>query len=251
MSTIAEKKVKPLPMKDLKEPSSPSYVPIPYPKTDEEVIVDFKYAVKKLYASKPGEFDVTVGPKPTSKIILPNLLEKNPIYTIFKIVKVKNRSARRAFDYTWLIIIVDQDGESVARVVIDANGLWAGTLCPPPTRKSNPIRNGEDGVKTLSKVLGKNISKKNVKHIEPLALPQRLGTLFFPAYEIKLTDGLVYYYNSSEDKIYRIIKEIPWEKNKKGQRRFWRELVQSRDIVFRDTLNDKIVFFEELRKKEL
>ena len=42
-----EERKKPIPMKELTDPRSPSYVPYPYPRKRAEIIADFKYYCEK------------------------------------------------------------------------------------------------------------------------------------------------------------------------------------------------------------
>jgi len=49
----AEKRRPPVPLEELQNPKSPSYVPIPYPQTREEIIEDLKYLIKNsMYLEK-------------------------------------------------------------------------------------------------------------------------------------------------------------------------------------------------------
>lgn len=107
--TFAEKRAKPLPLKVLKDPSSPNYVPYPYPKNKKELIEDMKYAIKKMYLPREDIHSVIEGTLPPSHTILPNLLEKKPVYKIGKIMKVKNLLSGHPYDYYWHIIILNED----------------------------------------------------------------------------------------------------------------------------------------------
>jgi hypothetical protein len=212
---FAEKRAKPLPLNVLKDPSSPNYVPYPYPKNEKEIIEDMKYAIKKMYIPREDINYVIEGPLPESHTILPNLLEENSAYKIGKIMKVKNLLSGHAHDYYWHIIILKEDDSIAAKVIMTANGLWGGTSSSYNNRKIY-LNTDDEILSEFSVTLARNISKEEIKHIQAIELPPYIGTLFNPAYEVRLRNGEVYYYKSSEKAFYRIFKEIPWRKNKSG-----------------------------------
>ena len=118
--TFADKRPKPKEMKELTDPKSPSYVPFPYPKKRGEIIADLKYYADKYCNDDPEKWN---GEVPATEIVLKNLLEPQPIYTIGKIIKVKNRCDRKAHDYSWLLHIMDREGKIAMHVAMDAYGL--------------------------------------------------------------------------------------------------------------------------------
>lgn len=245
----AEKREKKMPMKELTDPASPSYVPIPYPKTEEEIIVDFKYAIKKVYELREGVHVVNLGPPLRSREILLNLLEEKSEYKIGKIVKVNNRNANDAHDYSWLVIVLNKDNSVAARVDMAANGLWGGTLTPHVDLGPQFLETEEKMMAALSNALGKKVAKKNMKKVERIALKPPIGTLFYPAWHVTLSDGEDYYYSVGRKKVYKVSKKIPWKKDKKGDRQPWVELVPHQDFAF-DTVNDQLLIFEKIEKKK-
>ncbi|UCH94435.1 MAG: hypothetical protein JSV88_29765, partial [Candidatus Aminicenantes bacterium] len=123
---VAEKRVNPKPMKELTDPSSPSYVPYPYPKNRKEIIEDLKYAINKLFVDKKG---IYVDENPLEKEdILVLLMEEKSAYKIGEIIKVKNRTYLKAHDYNWLILIIGDNGEIAARVSMTAEGLFGAAV---------------------------------------------------------------------------------------------------------------------------
>jgi hypothetical protein len=248
--TFAEKRAKPLPMKELTDPASPSYVPYPYPKTKQELIADMKYAIKKFFLPSEDRHEVIIGPLPGFRKVLPNLLEENPMYKIGKIIKVKNLLSRCPYDYYWQIYILNEDDSKAACVVMVANGLYGGSASDFPKDKPIYIKTEDDILGDLAVTLGRNITKKDIKHMQAIELPPRIGSLFNPAYEIKLKSGDAYYYSSGIKEFFRVKEELPWKKNKKGHRRPCRELAPHPEIYAYDQINDKIMLFEKLQKKE-
>jgi len=49
---MAEKRIKPKSMQELTDPSSPSFVPYPYPKTNEEIIADINSKERIIKGTK-------------------------------------------------------------------------------------------------------------------------------------------------------------------------------------------------------
>jgi hypothetical protein len=99
-------------MKELTDKNSPSYVPHPYPKTRREIIENIKYYYIDIHVtSSPSD-----GKKYIYKDITLQLFNSNSRYKIGKIVKVKNRLESFASDYTWLIYVLDEEGDAVMRI---------------------------------------------------------------------------------------------------------------------------------------
>jgi hypothetical protein len=104
-NAIAENRTRIYSMKDLTDPSSPSYVPYPYPQNRNEIIADLKYAIHKLFdQTHEGKQEIILGPPPIGNEIMLNLLEKKPIYKIGRIVKVKNLNTRGISGFSWLTV---------------------------------------------------------------------------------------------------------------------------------------------------
>ena len=128
-----------------------------------------------------------------------------------------------------------------------ANGLWGGTSSGFKNRKFY-ITTDDEILNNLSKTLGRNITKKNVSHIQAMELPPHIGALFSPAYEVKLKNGEVYYYKPYEKEFYRIIKEYPWEKDNRGRRPDFRSFIDYTERFAFDQINDKVMIFELINK---
>lgn len=91
----ADKKEPPIPLEELKNPKSPSYVPIPYPQTREKIIKDVEYYIKRnLKLTRVGIPSYVNEGSDIDKIGL-KLLEKDSGYFIGRIVKVYNKTNQR------------------------------------------------------------------------------------------------------------------------------------------------------------
>lgn len=258
--SVAEKRVKPKPIKELTEPSSPSYVPLPYPKKRNEIIEDLKYAIKKLFVDKQGTY--VAGDTPEIKKLLIKLTEEKSVYKFGKIIKVKNRSHLKAHDYSWLILIIGESGDIAARISLTAEGLFSCAAATKnaavelrakyPNSRRGPqfIINEQEVINHLSKSINKNIEKDEIKKMERVAFQSTLGSLLSPMWEIKMSNGKVYYYSVIRDTVYDIEKRISWKKNKNGFRQSSREFVPDNSDFITDTVNDEILVLKSMKKKD-
>jgi hypothetical protein len=247
-TSFAEKRKNPKSMKALTDPSSPSYVPIPYPKTREEIMTDLKYAFSKTHAPIEGTYSDESQAPPSQKVVM-NLLEDKPIYKI-DIIKVKNRNAKIPFDYKWLIIVINEDSTIAARIVMSAEGLWCGTFTPQ-TERAKQLITENDVIGELSSSLEKAVTKKDIKRIKRISFyASHVATPFHPAWEVELKDGSVYYYSYTKKGVLRIKDTIPWKKDEKGRRSDWQQLVFHWEIFAFDSIDDQIVIFERVKKQK-
>lgn len=256
LAAVAEKRVKPMPMKEFTDPSSPSYVPHPYPKKRVEIIEDLKYAINILFAD--GEENNGESKTPEIKTILLHLLDEIPVYKVGEIHKVKNRSHRLAHDYTWLITIEDENGQIVARVAMTAPGLFASAgatthgaelfKSADPSLRRGPhfLKTGQDVLNSLSNSMGISVSKNEIKKMERVAFQSNLGSLLTPMWEIKMLDGNTYYYSVKRDMVYEVAEKIRWKKDKDGRRTDMRSLVPRNYDFVPDTINDEILVLKKL-----
>lgn len=184
---LAEERHAPrLTMEDLTDPSSPSYVPFPFPKSREEIIKNLKYQLSKMYSGKRWEISTT------SYInLLPEIVNENPGAAVGEIVKVKNRLSFMPYPFSYLIFISDLKGKYTARVAMSANGLILGGA--DPSNRDPGIK-----LKKLSKVLEKMerfFKKSDVKSIERVAYGIGFATKVHPIYEITLNNGTKFFYD--------------------------------------------------------
>lgn len=250
-----EKRKDPKPMKELTDPSSPSYVPYPYAKKREEIIANLKYFINRPSAGRKKAF--VDGVTPEIDLILENLCEAQPNYEIGEIIKVKNRIAALSHDYTWFILIMHKEGKIAARVALDASGLFIGagattesTLLLVPQkdrarfRRVWTLKDKNDVKGILNQSLNRKISEQEIKKMERVVFLGTMSDFTFPLWEIKLANGKTYIYSSLRENFYEVEKKVHWGKTKKGYREDWRPLVPHRDFLF-DTLNDQLVILKK------
>jgi hypothetical protein len=256
------KRPKPNSMKELTDPNSPSYVPIPYPKTRAEIITDLYYYIEQDKNDKGVKEAYVEGYIPLTESIYHNLVEPQSIYRIGKIFKVKNRFDRFADNYTWLIMIMDQDGKIALKISMLASGLMAecGAIGKHHLESASPKRRqqlerlqkvieDDDIQNILSESLGRFIGDNEIKKMERVAYPSPMGDFLNPIWEIKLRNGTIYYYSQSRDMIYSIDKKIHWKKTKKGYRPFKLSLVPHNDYL-PDSISDELVILKKIPRKK-
>ncbi len=230
------------------DPSSPSFVPIPYPKSEPEVIEDLYYAIKKFYLPHKNTKVAFLENTDMDTEILTNLLEDKPVHKIHKICKVKNLKSYNESGYDWIIFIVRADGTEAARVAIGDTGLWLGThTFDPEEPRQKPIKE-EVVLSNLSSTIQMALSKKEVKKIELISIPPFLGNCLSPSWEITLVNGEIYYYQMYQKKFFKIKKKLDWRKDNRGKRPYWNNLVPSGEIISFDEVNDKLVVYEEITR---
>jgi hypothetical protein len=183
----AEKRIPPqVSLDDLSDPSSPSYVPNPYPKTNGEIIENLEYQISKMYSKDRWEYSLT-----KTKDLLPELIKENPGARIEEIAKVKNRISLMADNYSYLIIITDLKGKYVARVAMKANGLLVSGTDPSDEDPGTKLKKFHQVLKKMEKYF----KKEEVKSIELMAFGLDFGSRTHPLFEITLENGTVYYYD--------------------------------------------------------
>lgn len=239
----AESRIKPIPLRELKNPSSPTYVPIPYPKTRAEIIIDLKYAIKVTTAQEGVD---TVGKIPAYEQIKLNLLKDNPQYKIGQIFKVKNRISGIAHEYTWFILIRDLNDKNVVRVVLHANGLYFGSGGIYPNREKDLVKTNREILDILTDAIKRTVDKNDIKSIDRVAFPSPLGDEFSPLWEIAMKDGDIYYYSLNRDCIYKGIEKKEW-KNKETTSYY--ELAPNNEEFLPDEINDKILILKKYDRK--
>lgn len=256
-----EKRVKALSIEKLSDPNSHSYVPIPYPKKRKEIIADLEYYAKR-YCNKE-RLNRIQGVIPETHLILSQLIQPQTQYKIGEIIKVKNRSHKEAHDYSWLILILDPDGELVMRVGLDASGLFTEasalteselhTYINPKhhnkIRSKFRISSEKDIKKILAESLGRTIDDKEIKKMERVAYYSTLGNFVYPLWEIKMSNGTIYYYSKRRDMVYSIEKKVSWKKDKKGRRPVAYSLVSHYDYL-PDTISDELVVLKQIPRKK-
>lgn len=243
--TTAEKRVAPrYTMEDLTNPESQSYVPYPYPKTNEEIVADLKIQLKKMYSRKSWSHSLT-----TYYDLLPELLKENSGVEVSEIIKVKNRISTLAHDYSYLIVITDKNRNLNARVSMSAYGLLAGGSDPSPTNNIKKTKNKVKTKKILKEKFGMAFKEETVKEFDAISYSTfGFASIGHPLYRLKLTDGTVYYMDD-RDRLYTLSEKKQVRENRAAEyQQEKRKFAGKGEVVF-DTLSETILFFKETRKK--
>lgn len=241
-------------MKELTDPSSKSYVPFPYPDNRPDIIADMRYYVDTEVIGSRVRRSLSAADS-----ILKNLFSSNPDYKIGRIIKVKNRVAAFADDYTWLVFIMDPKGNIVLRFTLMATGQMAGysaitdghmlTASPKLRQVFERYRKSkrDDEIKSLlSEALGRSTAG-DLKRIDRVTYLSTLGELTDPLWEIQMRDGTVYYYSINRDAVYCVKGKVAWRKDERGLREPRRWLVRGFDCL-PDTINDELIVLEEMHR---
>jgi hypothetical protein len=161
----AEKKYPPIPLEELKNPKSRSYVPIPYPQTREEIIVDVEYYIKRhLKLCKVGIPSFVNEDSDIDKIKR-KLLEKDSGYFIGRIVKVYNKTINRG-EYYFTMDIHDGSRKVIARMSIKDTGLFASFSTSYPEYIPNQLMTLADVRNFYAKSGTEKIKNAKIESIE-------------------------------------------------------------------------------------
>jgi len=163
VALAGEKRHAPVPLSELKNPKSPSYVPVPYPKTRQEIITDFEYYLKRRFS--PDSRVVTYGDPGSGAIIYPKLLQKDSGYTIGRIYRVKSRIYSRALEYL-VFDIFAPSGNVAARVALEDCGLFCGAGFSTASSKFIPLMSLTEFKKKIAKREIPIFSSANIESIE-------------------------------------------------------------------------------------
>lgn len=184
----ADKKEPPIPLEELKNPKSPSYVPIPYPQTREEIIKDVEYYIKRT--GKRTRVGIPAYVTDGSEIdkIKRKLLEKDSGYFIGRIVKVYNKTIKSP-EYYFTMDIHDGSRKVIARMSIKDTGLFASFSTSYPGYISNQLMTLADVRNFFAKSGTAKI--KNAK-IESIEYEHYRGRYDNPYIKITTPNGILY-----------------------------------------------------------
>lgn len=158
-----EKRQEAVPLSELKNSRGPSYMPLPYPKTRQEIIADFEYYIKMRHS--PDSRIVTYGDPGSGAIIFPKLLQKDSGYTIGKIFRVKSRTHYRAAEYL-VFDIFDPAGDVAARVALEDTGLFCGANFSSAGFKKDPLMSVDEFKKFLGSQKIPGLKPSEIESIE-------------------------------------------------------------------------------------
>lgn len=244
-----KERIKKYPMKTLTDPNSPSYVPIPYPKNEKEVIADFKYAMKKIF-SAPGSFtESIIKEERFSDRMIKSLLQEKNEFRIGKIFKVDSRNYGDRDDYYWLILIFDREDAICGRVIMKASGLWGETSAYPEENNRPYFLSDKEIKKILSERIGEKTKEKGIGKIKRISFDSGLGHRLLPVWEIKMLDNSIFYYCDIKKSVYKIQKKVKLKKDRAPDGRHWLESITSSDYCY-DSVNDELLYFKKIKKQK-
>ena len=237
-----------VPMEQLTDPSSKHYVPYPFPKTREKIIANLKYQIKRKEDLKRKKGKPV---KPKKRITMLDLVEGRTPYRIGRIIKVKNRMAHNPFDYSWLILLMDENYEIDSFLSMNADGRFTGSSnCRSSYRGGSYgiLKTKREVLNILSRMIDREVGRNDVDKMERVAFAFSfcVAPECAPMWEIILIDGNIYYYSIVKDIIYSIDKRIPYKKDENG---FWEDpkplVPKDHDYVI-DTINEEILVLKVL-----
>lgn len=251
----AAERRKSLSMDDLQNPRSPSYVPIPYPQTDEEVIADLKYYFKMRMKMKgscsSSGYDRT----------MKSFVEGRDV-VVGEILKIKNKLVERQRDYIFFIRLKTKDNIRVADVSLDSSGVYLASsyldidmddLKSRGVKQCHiyePYLDKKSIRKQFKETLGYELSEKEMNSIQLVEGKSPIATSLRPACEITLKDGKIFYFSFNPKAIYSVESEDQASENNVTavlQKNFARN---QRAMPFMKSTEDKILFVTELWREK-
>ena len=242
-----------LSMDNITNPESPSYIPIPFPKTKAEITEDLMFQLEKMY-SQESSWEIR---SRNTKNLLYELVKNNPDVKILDIVKIKNRMDAFPSGYSYVIVIKDTKNKFVSRLGMMACGLIACWQSPSEKNTGRELLTDDEVLKRLSKYHGAANQKENVKKIERVAYDITYAPPSHPVYEITMKDGATYFVNHLDhvfkkisekvvtgDKRSALIAENNKIKTDKAKQ-------QRGDRNFLDAINNKIIYLKRLTEDDI
>ncbi|HLP45005.1 MAG TPA: hypothetical protein VK186_04795 [Candidatus Deferrimicrobium sp.] len=183
-----------LSMNDLTTPSSPSFVPYPYPESEDKIIENLRYGIQKTFANDMPAFEYSL-----NKISnpLPKILQKNSSLTVQKIVKVENRIAEMPDAFSYLIILFDKETNEYARVAMTADGLLHSCAVVSPQARVKPLKSENEIIVLLTTQTG--VRKTEILKVDLMAYGIIYASPVCPFYRVTLTDGSIYFLDYNEN----------------------------------------------------
>jgi len=183
-----------LSMNDLTTPSSPSYVPYPYPESEDKIIENFRYGIQKTFANNMAYFEYSM--IKTSNP-LPKILQKNSSIAVQKIVKVQNRIAEMSDAFSYLIILFDKETNEYARVAMTADGLLHSFAVVSPQASVKRLKSENEIISLLTTRAA--VLKTEISKVDLMAYGIIYASPVCPFYRVTLNDGSIYFIDYNEN----------------------------------------------------
>ncbi len=200
----ASKKPPPFSLKVLTDSNSPSFVPFPYPKTDFEIIEDFKYGVKIPFGSKEKIKAARARGDDHVNLAL-NLFGDNPSWKVTQIIKVKDLLERSRTLHYFLLRIVNEKGTRVATGALADCGLWMGVTHCSEGNKFKPYKTKKQVKELVHRIHGYFIEINEMEMVN-IASSTPYSSLFSPLWKVKTPLGILFVDYS--DNVYQVEAEM-------------------------------------------
>jgi len=234
----AQKKPPQTPLKELTDPASPNYVPYPYPKTEFEIIEDFKHGIDLFFTPRPGKHMKVIGGDLSDEKHILKLIKKNPSLKVTKIIRVEDMVQTSPCLNFFLLQIEDKKGKVVAIGHLEDCGLYAGVGFISDETQFRPYKTKEQVRNILTAALG----QIEINKMERIGIHSSLPTSpYAPLWRISSSEGTFFvdYY----DDVYTVAEEIPWTANDN-----YPDPEHKRKIIL-DGLGGKALFLEKVKTK--
>lgn len=247
---------KSLSLEELRNPKSPSYVPIPYPKTDEEIKTDVEYVLKYLFSPTKKELKKYSHSGKSKGTILMNWYGEILEVKIGGITKVKTHVDLFPEDYALLIDLVDTNGKVASKMCFEASGIWLQSRYFDEKNRALPYETEKEIREIFLSKLPDKLKPVEIIHLEPgiYSYNSDFGSFIKPVWEIK-TNTDIFYLETSDFDLYKFIKKIstigllPLSEFPQGET-IIKEFVECNNIQFHleDSANAEILGLEKITK---
>jgi len=237
MPLLAEKKPPQISLKELTDPNSSSYVPYPYPKTDFEIIENFKHGVKIHHEpSQSGGRTLVKGAEYRQGILL-GLLEDPPVLKVVDILRVEDLVVTSPAIYYFLLLISDHEGRIAALGALGDTGLYFGSgVVTEKTKVPLPFQTE----KSVEMIVSRAAGPIRMEKMERIAVYSSISSYpFVPLNRISTSKGV--FIVDFLDRVYSIEKEEYWN-------RHTMKIPDPRlgHITIQDGMNDRIFYLKRI-----
>jgi hypothetical protein len=232
----SQKKPPQTPLKELTDPASRYYVPYPYPKTEFEIIDDFKYGIDLAFTPRPGKHVKIIGGDLSYRKMILGLINKKPSLKVTKIIRVEDMVVTSLCLYFFLLQIEDKNGKVVAVGSLEDCGLWAGVAFFPDSSRFRTYETKEQ----IKKIVADAVGPVELNKIERIGIHSSLpSSRDSPLWRISSSEGT--FFVDRNDDVYLVVEEIPWSIKDN-----YPDPGRKRNVVL-DGLQGKALFLEKVK----
>lgn len=254
-NALERKRPLPLAMKELTNPKSPSYVPIPYPKSEADILKDLKYYLKKHHSKNfySTRSDGTKFKTEDINAILYEAFKAKGRVKINRIIKVKTTSIYYDFEYYHLIEFVWKEKPEISfcRYIQGDNGLFQELANIEVKDINKPLSNvplikSEKDMQsyfddTILKSAGTDLGENEYEWIQ-------FTTSEMPYFSIKTSSGKYYidgFYN-----IYKEQDQIKFSDSREKDAYLSKNTSDNEDKYLLNAIEDKIIHVKIIHKSD-